>query len=101
MATPRNALTTKLFWELMDRWNAADDPAVPTPLGHEGAVLANLLAVDPLLADTRREIAWPRVANRAAPSAGKKPTEMMIRDGQDGIGRTRHALEVEALKKPL
>ena len=116
---PRNTLTSKLFWELMDRWRAADETALRL-LGHEGGLtlqgkrlrfaltpeeahrLTSLLAIDRLLTELFGEAApWVKRAHRSALFNGKTPLDFMIQEGQRGVDRARHFLETEVFKKSL
>ena len=80
-SAPRNTLTSKLFRELMDRWDIADETALRL-LGHEGGLtlqgkrprfaltpeeahrLTNLLTIDRLLTELFGEAApWVKRAH--------------------------------------
>jgi hypothetical protein len=117
MAAPRNTLTSKIFWSLMDRWEILDAEALLL-LAHPGGLtekgtrqrfaltpdeahrLTNLLAADRLLTDIFGEPApWLRRPNRANPFKTTKPINFMIRHGAEGIDRTRHFLAAEALRR--
>jgi hypothetical protein len=118
-AMPGGTISSKLFWNLIDRWGVADEAALAL-IGHAGGLtkrgtrprftlageetqrMANLLAIDRLLTDIAGEPGpWLRRSQAAAPFARKKPLDFMIAGGVPAIDATRRHLEKLALKKSL
>jgi hypothetical protein len=116
---PAGTISSKLFWDLMDRWGVADEAALAL-IGHAGGLtkrgtrprftlageetqrMANLLAIDRLLIDVEGDPGpWLRRAQGAAPFARKKPLDFMIAGGVPAIDATRRHIEKLALQRSL
>jgi hypothetical protein len=114
-----DSISSKLFWDLVDRWQVPDTDALAL-IGHEGGLtrkgtrprftlkgeetrrFANLAAIERLLIDIEGEAGpWLRRSQAGAPFARRKPLAFMVAGGAPAIDETRRFLEKQALRKSL
>lgn len=111
-------LSSRQFWELMERWHVPDATALEL-IGFSGKIgaagkrprfrfstrqlraTAYLAEIDRVLCTLEQEPSWLQRRIRSAPFSGQTPVAHMLKRGPDGMAEVLRALTLLAMRKAL